>query len=361
MKILLLGFSKIKYMPYANFYLNCIDFKKNDVHLLYWNRDLKDEDVSNYESVTLHEFKCYQEDNVAPVSKIKSFLKYRRFAKNVLKENKFDFVIVLHTMPGVLLSSELKRKFKNKFIFDYRDSTFENHAWFKNIIGSLIAASKYTFTSSDGFRIYFPEREKAKIFTSHNISFDSLLHRNYEKIPHDKIRVAFWGFIRDEAVNQKLIERFSEDKRFELHYYGREQQVALNLKEFTKGLSADNVFFHGEYVPSQRYDFVRSTDIIHNVYNSRNMLLAMGNKYYDGPIFYTPQICMQGSFMAKCALRAEIGFACDPADENLTQKIYEYYTQIDQKAFCEACDKELERTLAEYQEGEKTLKQLFNT
>ena len=46
MKILIMGFSKIKYMPYMNFYLENINADKNDVHLLYWNRDLKPEDVS---------------------------------------------------------------------------------------------------------------------------------------------------------------------------------------------------------------------------------------------------------------------------------------------------------------------------
>ena len=33
MKILILGFSKIKYMPYLNVYLENIDRVKNDVHL----------------------------------------------------------------------------------------------------------------------------------------------------------------------------------------------------------------------------------------------------------------------------------------------------------------------------------------
>ena len=62
------------------------------------------------------------------------------------------------------------------------------------------------------------------------------------------------------------------------------------------------MFFHGEYKPEDRYTFVRSTDLIHNIYKDRNMMLAMGNKYYDGLIFYIPQLCMKGSFMGeKCA------------------------------------------------------------
>ena len=40
MKVLIMGFGKIKFMPYLNIYLENIDREKNDVHLLYWNRDL---------------------------------------------------------------------------------------------------------------------------------------------------------------------------------------------------------------------------------------------------------------------------------------------------------------------------------
>lgn len=220
-------------------------------------------------------------------------------------------------------------------------------------------ASKYTFTSSDGFRIYFPESEKDKIYTSHNLSQDSLSHRNYEKVQHDKIRIAFWGLMRDEAINRKLIERIAQDKRFELHYYGREQQVAVNFKEHAKALSADNVFFHGEYVPTERYEFVRNTDIIHNIFNSRNMMLAMGNKYYDGAIFYIPQLCMTNSFMGKAASNAKIGFECDPNDDNFTQNVFDYYTNIDRSEFALNCDQELARTENEYINGEIILKDLF--
>ena len=86
MKILIIGFAKIKYMPYMNMYLNNIDTEKNDVHILYWNRDLKEEDTSKLKNVTLHEFKCYQEDDVSKISKITSFVKFRKFALKELKK-----------------------------------------------------------------------------------------------------------------------------------------------------------------------------------------------------------------------------------------------------------------------------------
>ena len=46
MRILVLGFSKMKYMPYASFYIDRIDCNINEVEVLYWNRDRKEENLN---------------------------------------------------------------------------------------------------------------------------------------------------------------------------------------------------------------------------------------------------------------------------------------------------------------------------
>ena len=348
-------------MPYMNFYLENINPKKNDVHLLYWNRDLKEEDLSAYPEITFHEFNCYQEDDVSKLSKISSFIKYRNFASKILKNGNFDFVIVLHSLPAVLVANTLKKRYKNKFIFDYRDSTYEGFAPFKKIVGTIVKNSSATFVSSDGFRRFLPESEKDKIYTSHNLLTDSLSHRDEKRIngiPSDKIRIAFWGFIRHEDINKEIIKKIAVDDRFELHYYGREQQIALNLKEYAKELSAENVFFHGEYKPEERYEFVRNTDIIHNIYFDNNMMLAMGNKYYDSAVFYIPQICMKGSFMGKMSEKAGIGFECDPNEVDFADKICNFLAKLNRKEFEKNCDSELIRIQKDVKSGSKIIQEL---
>lgn len=359
MKILIIGFTKIKYMPYMNFYLENIDVSRNDVHLLYWNRDMEDEDISSLKYITLHEFKCYQQDDVLKLSKLRTFRKYRKFALQRLKNLQFDFIFVLHSLTGVLIADELRRHYTGKYILDYRDSTYESFPPFKKVVGNLVRASYATFVSSDAFRRFLPENQCEKIYTSHNILLDSLNHRDEKEkygTKSDKIRIAFWGFIRHEAINREIIRKIASDERFELHYYGREQQVALNLKQYTKEIGAANVFFHGEYKPEDRYEFVRNTDIIHNIYYDKNTMLAMGNKYYDGAIFRIPQICMKGSFMAEQATRSSIGIACDPYDNNFTKQVFQYYSNINVQNFREKCDIETTRTVAEVMAGHNIIK-----
>ena len=363
MKILIMGFSKIKYMPYMNFYIDNLDSQKNQVHLLFWNRDLKEEKTDHLKNVTLHEFKQYQEDDVSKLSKLGNFAKYRRFAQKLIKAEQFDFIFILHSLPGILLSDVLIKNYENRYVFDYRDATYEQFAPYKKRIGALVKHSRATFVSSDGFRALLPEECAQKIHTSHNLLADSLLHRDERAkngIPCQKIRIAFWGFIRHEQINKELIARVAADERFELHYYGREQQVALNLKNYVGEIGAQNIFFHGEYKPEDRYDFVKSTDLIHNVYFDENMMRAVSNKYYDSIIFRIPQICMPASFMGVQAQKAGIGLALDPRDEHFTEQLYQYYENLDQRAFFSCCDQELKRVYAQYEQGISVIKRSTN-
>lgn len=352
MKICVLGFSKIKYMPYMNFYTDNIDCANNEVHLLYWNRDCSD-DISVPENVTSHELKVFQEDEVSKCKKIISFIKYRKFALSLLKSCDFDLVICLHTLPGVLVKKYLLKHYKNKFIFDYRDYTYENIHFFKKIIYRLVNDSYATFVSSDAFRENLPKIDK--IYTSHNILPDSLNHRSDKRRMGLPVRISFWGFIRHEDINREIIKKLANDERFELHYYGREQETALKLKGYAKEIEANNVFFHGEYKPDDRYEFEKKANIIHNLYDNDAMARAMANKYYDGIVFYLPQICNEGSFMGKMVNEKEIGLACNPYGDTFAEDVYNYYINLDWNRFNEKCDIELDRIMCEYNDGIKII------
>ena len=350
-------------MPYAHFYLDNIDCVKNEVHLAYWNRDEKLEDTSSYHDVILHEFPLFMVNNAPLKIKFKCFRKYRVFVKSILKAQSFDFVIILHSLTGLMIYDILKKDYKNRFIFDYRDSTYESrNKIFSNAVKNLCRFSKVTFVSSDAFRRFMPVDCANKTYTSHNLLEDSLQHREFEKTPSDKLRLAFWGFIREYDINRFLIDRVAVDDRFELHYYGREQKDALDLKEYANKINATNVFFHGEYNPVERYEFVKSTDLIHNIFatQNENMAMAMSNKYYDSIIFRIPQICQVDSFMGKTSEEHQVGIMANPENNDFCDVVYNYYTQLTKKKFDESCNNELNRIFAEYKKGTEIINELTN-
>lgn len=364
MKILILGFTKMKFMPYASFYLDKIDYEKNQVEIVYWNRDLIDEDLESYDSsIKFHEFRDKMEDSIDKINKIKHFILYRKFAKKILSSNKYDFIISLHTLPGLLVLDSLLKDYKKKYILDYRDSTFESNPIFGRLVKKLAQKAKVVFVSSDAFRRFLPDNEVETI-TSHNILYDSLSHRDDRDkgyISSSKIRLSFWGLLRHYNHNLQIIDRLANDNRFELHYYGRELSMGKLIRKYIESNNIKNVFLHGEYMPEERYEFSKKTDIIHNSYNDANMMLAMGNKYYDGLIFRIPQLCMPGSYMAERCEKRGVGFSIDPEDEHFADKLYKIFQNIDVPTFRRNCDKDLDDILKEYEYGRIRIKELLNS
>ena len=349
-------------MPYANFYIDNICDIENELHFVYWNRDLREEDTNFSKKIKLYEFKYKQEDQVAKFKKVKAFYKYRKFAIQKIKEINPDKIIILHTMPGVLLSRILAKKYNKEYLFDYRDSTYEKFKLFRNVVHKIVKNSKYTFCSSEAFKRFLPKDEFEKILISHNININEF-EKNYSKenkINSEKIRIGFWGFIREEKLNRVLIEKISSDSRFELHYYGREQSIALNLKEFSKSINTKNVFFHGEYNPADRFDFAKNTDIIHNVYENGNMMLAVSNKYYDGIMFHLPQITMINSYMGQKVNNLDIGISIDPYNNNLLDDINKYYYNINKQRFIKACKNSASKIIKESYINIEKLKEFIN-
>ncbi len=361
MKILFCGMAKLKYMPYMDFYLNKVDLSKDEVHILYWDRDGKEDGVPD-KRINLHCFKCDIEDGESMKKKIPCFIKYRKFAKKILKDVKPDRIVVHYQNTGILIYDSLMKKYSGKYILDYRDVTYERISFFRKMVAKLVEHSFATFTSSDGFRKFLPESDK--IHTSHNLIKSSLNSRDNiisGHTPSDKIRVAFWGMIRHVDVNSEIIRKLGNDDRFELHYYGRAQRQMLTLLNDSTN-KYKNVFFHGEYLPEERYEFAKHTDLIHNIYdnNDKTMPIAMANKFYDGPVFGIPQLCVKGSYMGKLCEKYGIGLACDPYEDNFADSLFDYFSNIKPETFEQNSKEFLEHVMKEIDSGEKVLSDFFD-
>lgn len=352
MNVLIIGFTKMAYMPYMNFYIEQLRKNNNTIHLLYWERDSTG-DIEVPLDVIPHCFKKSLDDSIPLKNKISSFLAYRKFAVQILESQNFDLLIVLHTTPGVILNDLLFRYYKKKYILDYRDFTYENFKVYKYVINKLVNNSSATFVSSNAYKKYLPE--KSFVHTSHNILVDSLEKRYVRKQytrERKVLRIRFWGLIRHKDSNLNLINSIGNDSRFELHYHGREQNTGEFLKSYCKENKIKNVFFHGEYKPIERYNFAKETEIIHNIFdNDKTMKPAISNKYYDGITFYIPQLCSEGSFLGEQVITNNIGQTINTENENVADTIYYYYKNIDWGKFQESCDVALTQILNEYNEG----------
>lgn len=362
-RIVFIGFTKIKYMPYMHFYLDMIPVDDYEIHLIYWNRDNRSDMVLN-SSVTLHPFEKEMEDTIPLRRKVCSILQFGKYAKEELSNINPDLLIVMHSTTAITIYSSLIKKYSQKYIFDYRDITYERIGIYKKMVGNIVENSFVTFTSSDDFRKNLPDQPN-KIYTSHNILASSLgkteqYQSRTKRNTSDVLRIGFWGLIRHTEYNRQIINQLGNDDRFELHYYGRAtgEDLAL-LEESTKKFH--NVFFHGEYMPEERETFAKRTDVIHNLYSNQDATMphAMGNKFYDGLVYRIPQLCSTGSYMGRLCKERGVGLECNPFDEGFGNAIIDYYNNLDFQTFNQSCEVMLQEIVEDIKKGEHRINEFL--
>lgn len=359
MKVLLLGFVRIAHMPYMYDYVSLLG-GDHELHLISWNRNGK-EDAPVPEGVRRSfVFEDRIEDADPIQKKIPHFVRFRKFALGVIGSEKYDRIVVLHSTPGITILDQLIDRYRDRYVLDYRDVSHENFSFYRKLILKLSQNAGLVLASSPSYLKYLSN--DGGVFLKHNLLKAVYEHRD-EKIPGSSdmpIRVRYWGMIRHELANRAMIDALGGDARFELHYNGREEEVAMRLKRYAEQCGYSNVFFHGPYLFDERVKFASETDIVHNVYENDFVTVgAMGNKYYDALQFKLPQICTKGSIMGDEVEAKGLGLAVDYESEALADDIARYIKGIDKRAFSTACTNELTSVLADNLRADEAILSYF--
>lgn len=371
MKILILGFAKIKYMPYLGEMLSCTS-KDDDITLFYFDRDSEPDQKLN-ERITCVKYFKELSDFDSPLKKLAAFAGYKKVAKKLMAQEDYDFVISLHTWPAVLLYEEIKKDYKDRFILDYKDVTFEGRKWFKNRVEKLIELSKYTLISSKAFLKVLPKSDKYLI--SHNINASGARPTSGEKkasaantsikaetADQDQqtiIRIRFWGLMRHRKTDLAFVGALDGDERFELHFHGRDGGY---IKDYIDEHGSKNIFIHGTYNADELDGIAKKTDLLlnHPDWTFQNSL-ALGNKLYDGAYHYVPQLGDVSAYMGQTIIKNGLGMCVDPEAENLADTLCDYIKNLDYEKFHSACDNFIECALKENEETRRILCRTIST
>ena len=349
MKILILSSAKIKYMPYVNFCINNLDLSKHDVHFVYWNKDLCEEEIP-YKNIALHELRLKHDDDMPKPLKIFNFIKYRKFVLSILNKTDFDLIVIYYVLPAFLIFDKLHSKYKDKYIIDYRDITFERFNFYKKAVHRVISGAKATFISSDAFREFLPDT--GKIYTTHNILPETITQtRNFYKNNNLPLKISTWGFFRDTFVNRAFTKSINNDSRFTMFFHGDPKTAGKKLQEYCAEIDSKNISFSGRYNPSDKCKFGYDTDLLYNMFDNDKTKYALSNRFYDGIVFSIPQLCTKDSFMGEMVEKYGIGKQFDPKSPDFANEIYDYYMSLDTDEFNANCKKTLEKVLYEYNEA----------
>lgn len=333
--------SDIKYCPYLEKYTEILKSSNEEFEVLFWSREKKNIDYPSNFSPYDYE----SEKNRLPVFKIFDFLKYRKWLKNKINSREYDKLIILSTLSGMIISDILIKDFKGKYIFDIRDYSYEYNLVFYNIEKKIIKESYFTCISSNGFKEFLPKG--FDYLTVHNFNKTELHYKKDFKKKNwgDKLNVVFIGGVRYFEHQRKLIDKLKNDSRFEMVYHG----AGIELDRFIaycQNNDIKNVVFTGEYNNKDKNLLLRDADILNNSYKSKKIIevkYAISNKYYDGLIYGIPQLVETKTYKQNNVENLGLGIGLDEDDMSFSDKLYEYYFNLDENNFKISCDSELKK------------------
>ena len=346
--IIISMFSKTE-TPYANYYMDSLKKHGKSFDIVYFDRYLNQKKELSNELV----FSKYCPTGGNKLKKIVTMIKYFLYINKVASHKKYKRIIVLTTVPGIMLYRKLTKNFCGKYILDIRDYTYEKISIYRLMEKKLIQSSYMTVLSSRGFKKFLPKSDKYVI--SHNISnqYRKYLQESTDE-KKEKKKIGFVGSIRYYDENKRLIDLFSNNKKYQLDYYGTTTNDC-ELESYVKKTGINNVFFHGAFNNDDKPKIYKNIDIINSIYGIKGLetTTAVPNRFYDAAIYKKPIIVSKGTYLEKLVQKYNLGIAVDIYSNNIFDIIERFIESFDRKNFNLGCMKllnDVEKDLLKYEE-----------
>jgi hypothetical protein len=351
--IIILGNSWV--CPYVNTYKRAFEKLGYAYDVILWDRDGSD--------------KCnpfrFSSGNVNldnPFLKSVSYLRYSRFIKKTVLKNRYDRLVVSGPHLAVLLSSFLRKKYKGRYIVDYRDISVEQKPLLGRIYSKVLSDSFCNVISSSGFKKHLPG--KYDYLISHNFNFDVAVNSlNCKKPQSDNatpLRILTIGYIRNYTSNVKVIQTLGNCNGFCLRFAGS-GDATERLKEYVLSHGIKNVEFTGFYKKDEEESIVAECDFI-NIFFPDDIehSAIMSNRFYLALIYKKPMIVTAGSVQATLVSEYGLGVVTSNC-ENLDNEINEYLSNFNYQTFCRRCNELLSIFVAEHCELERSIAEFMQT
>ncbi len=345
MKIAIVVPNNVWFCPYVNIYTEVLKKHYIPYDIISWNRDGKQEEAIQYN---------YVPKSRNPLVLIWSYKKYASFVKKIVKSNRYERLIVFTPQLAIFLCDYLKREFKNKYIFDYRDLSLEQKPYFKKSFLKILKNSYANVISSPGFRRYLPEG--FDYLLSHNFNVEAvrkaIKDESVPKFKSNPIDVLTIGGIRDFDSNVQVIEHLANVDGFSVRFVGKGPS-AVDLQNRAKELKATNISFEGYYPKEKEQDYVKEATFL-NIYYPRRPShdSAISNRFYNSLIYRKPMITTKNTTQGDYAEKYNIGVALENC-ESLPEVLKSYIASIDANEYCINSNKLLRDFLLDYEIWEK--------
>lgn len=333
MKVLIIGFYTKTYMPYILKYQKV--FEKNGVE---YDITCFDRDSTQRETQELNVFTYHKKIGTKKWKKVFPYCTYISYVKKIIRKGSYDRIIVLTTVPAVLLYKTLTHTYPNRYIFDFRDYSYEKYGFYRRLVNCIVEKSFCSFISSKGFLHYLSTNPKINIV--HNISNQDAGVLSAGAIDINNIIVGFVGYVRYYDVNSQLIKQLKDYSNVRVQYYGTIYDDC-DLKTYVLKNEITNVEFYDTYQNEQKPEIYSKLTFINSIYSlqSKEVAFAIPNRLYDAALYKKPIIVATNTYLEKIVTTYKIGFSIDLSKQNIYEEIRNYIKTYNAETFTQNCQK----------------------
>lgn len=350
MKIGIITPNNIWVSPYVKIYTRLLDELSMSYDVISWNREGRDEEGIQFN---------YQPKSRNPLMLLWAYRRFASFAKSTIRKEKYDRLIVFTPQSAIFLADFLKKEYKDRYIFDYRDLSLEQKMIFKKPFLTVLKNSAANIISSPGFKKYLPEG--FDYIVSHN--FDVNIVRNaingdVTPLKTNEISVLTIGAIRKD-MNPEVIDALGNKEGVTLSFVGK-GPASKDLEDYANLKEYRNITFRGFYQKADEPAIINDCNFINIFYPQiPSHQTAVSNRFYNSLIFKRPMIVTKNSTQGDYAEKYDVGIAITDCS-NLHSDLKGYLMQLDFPAYCERCNKLLTELLSDYELWRKTILRILS-
>lgn len=334
-KICILSAVNIKHMAMISLYTERLLRDGIDFDIVYMDKYGEEED---FPSKNKFVFKNIIDHNQPRWQKALKYMRFRKYAIQVLEKNKYDFIIVWNDVAIIMFADYLARKWKGKYCLNIRDYCHQSFKPIMWMFSWVIKNACFTTVSSLGYKVFLPEADYIQIHSLNMPVLRKLIPRNSFRKEGEPIRIGFVGYVRFYEINSRLLEIFKNDPRFELHYYGSHSEY---LQEYADKNGIMNARFHGSFPVQETNLYMEKIDVVNNLYGNHTKSLdyALSIKLYNGVWCRLPILVCPDTYMEKVSDEYGIGYTVQTYDDKLKEIVYEWYRHLDFNSFNSGCER----------------------
>lgn len=342
MKIGIIIPCNIWFAPFVSIYTNILDNAGIKYDIISWNRDGSEKNIGlQYE---------HQDKSTYRFLKFIPYIKFTSFAKKIIKKNKYNRLIVFTPQSAIFMSRFLRKYYKDKYVFDYRDLSIEQNRIFNIPFKQVLKNSFANVVSSPGFLRCLPKN--FKYYLSHNFNIDIVRAAldNGIQVPFNKqeLNILTIGGIRDFTSNIEVVKALANQNGVILSFVGK-GPASDQIKQYTTENNIKNVEVLGFYKKEDEPTYISNATFLNIFYPTViSHSTALSNRFYNALIYKKPMIVTTNSIQGDYVEKHRLGLSVLNC-EGLYDKCVQFLSAEDNQAFNKRCNDLLKEFVNDYE------------